>query len=84
MKQKIEQLFSDIFFDLDLTDEQAKTLHKHEQELIKEAEKQALNIPVVSQQRELLMAFEEWRRLQGFFANATATFKIVDEYLESH
>lgn len=58
MKQKIEQLFSDIFFDLDLTDEQAKTLHKHEQELLKEVEKQALNIPDVS--KRLSIKLEDW------------------------
>jgi hypothetical protein len=33
--------------------------------------------------REELNLFENWRRNQGFFANATATFKIVDEYLKS-
>lgn len=38
----------------------------------------------VSQQREMLIAFENWRRLQGFFANATATFRIVDAFLESN
>lgn len=43
-----------------------------------------LTIPVVSNRREQLIAFEQWRRVQGFFANATATFKIVDEYLESN
>lgn len=64
MKQKIEQLFSDIFFDLDLTDEQAKILHKHEQELLKEVEKQALNIPVVSQRSELLSQYNAFLNIQ--------------------
>lgn len=84
MEEKIKQLFTDIFYEIDLSEDNAIMLKNKEQELLKEAKKQALNIPVVSQQRELLMAFEEWRRLQGFFANATATFRIVDEYLESH
>jgi len=47
-----------------------------------QADDKLLSLSIFSHRRELLIAFEQWRRVQGFFANATATFKIVDEYLE--
>lgn len=58
MEEKIKDLFKQIFFDLDLTNEQAKMLNKKEQELLKEAEKQALTIPVVS--KRLSIKLEDW------------------------
>lgn len=48
MEEKIKDLFKQIFFDLDLTNEQAEMLNQKEQELLKEAKKQALTIPVVT------------------------------------
>ena len=50
--------------------------------LNQDANKQLILRGDVSNIRKQLIDFERWRRVQGFFANATATFKIVDEYLE--